>query len=341
MGYRAAVVGCGRIAGRLDDDPRRSEIWTHAGAYTAVSKVALVAAADIDLERLEAFGKRWQVPMLYQDYRQMLAKERLDILSICTHSPLHLPITKAAVEAGVQAIFCEKPLAECLDSADQIVALCQERGVTLAVNHTRRWDCSYRKVNTCLATGQIGKIQAMTAYYTGGVANIGSHLFDVLRLLGGEVHWVQAATTNGASPEDPDLSGSVYFTDGFLCHIHGCNQQNYLLIEIDILGTNGRLKISQNGACVEHWTAQQSERYSGYHELVPETPVMTLAENRRMVHAVEDITACLESGAEPQCSGQDGRGALELVAAFRQSYLSGGEKVYLPMQERRIKLPSK
>jgi predicted dehydrogenase len=340
MVYRAAIVGCGRIAGQLDDDPRRHEVWTHAGAYTALPQVALIAAADIDHDRLAAFGKRWQVAALYQDYRQMLHKERPDILSICTHSPLHLPITRAGVEAGVQAIFCEKPLAQSVEEADQIVTMCQQRDVVLAVNHTRRWDDAYRGVKTLLATSLIGKIQGMTAYYAGGVANTGSHLFDVLRMLGGEVCWVRADGPNSNNREDPDLSGSFYFADGFLCHIHGCEQQNYLLLELDILGTSGRVRLSHNGGIVARWRVQESTHYTGYQELAADAPLLLPMENRRMIHAVEDILGCLEQGGEPQCSGRDGRAALELVAALQQSSAAGGEKVYLPLQERGTKIHS-
>jgi predicted dehydrogenase len=341
MVYRAAIVGCGRVAGQLDDDPRRHEVWTHAGAYTALPQVALIAAADIDGDRLAAFGKRWQVAALYQDYQHMLHQERPDILSICTHSPLHWSIARAGVEAGVQAIFCEKPLAQSVEEADQMVTLCQQRGVVLAVNHTRRWDDTYCGVKRLLATEQIGKIQGMTAYYAGGVANTGSHLFDVLRMLGGEVCWVRADGPNGHHRQDPDLSGSFYFTDGFLCHIHGCEQQNYLLFELDILGTSGRVRLSHNGGIVARWRAQESTRYTGYQELAADAPLLPLAENRRMLHAVEDILGCLEQGGEPQCSGRDGRAALELVAALQQSSVAGGEKVYLPLQERRQNIDAK
>jgi predicted dehydrogenase len=341
MVYRVAIVGCGRIAGQMDHDPRRTEIWTHAGAYTALSQVALVAAADIDLQKLEEFGKRWDIPALYHDYRQMLEQERPDILSICTHSPLHLPIAKAGVETGVKAIFCEKPLAACVEEADEMVTVCQQTGTVLAVNHTRRWDDTYRKVKTLLASGRVGKIQAMTAYYTGGVANIGSHLFDVLRFLGGEVRWVRAECVNSKNHLDPDVSGSFYFDDDILCHIHGCNQQNYLLVEIDLIGTKGRVRISHNGACVDLWTASESERYTGYQELVAQQPLVLPSNNRRMVNAVEDVLLCIQTGGTPQCSGTDGRAALELVTAFRQSSRMGGEKIALPLKERGLNIPSK
>ena len=114
MQYRAGIVGCGRIGSELDDDPRRKVVSTHAGAYRAVDEVELVAACDLIKEKLEKCGKRWQIASLYDDYGEMLRKEALDILSICTWNSTHLAVVREAVTNGVKAILCEKPIADSL-----------------------------------------------------------------------------------------------------------------------------------------------------------------------------------------------------------------------------------
>ncbi len=339
MQYRAAIVGCGRIAGQLDDDPRRQEIWTHAGAYHATPQVRLVAAADIVPDRLAAFGARWQVPYLYHDYRHMLRTERPDLLSICTHSPLHLEMVEAGVEAGVKAIFCEKPLAASLAEADRLVNLCARAGVVLAVNHTRRWEPLYRLIQS-QRVATIGPLQGLTAYYTGGLANMGSHLCDFLRFLGGEVRWVRADRVCDPAGGDPDVTGCIGFADGFVGTVHGLHQTHYFVFEIDLLGTRGRLRISHNGAQVEAWEVQESERYTGYQELRAAKPLACHDTTPRLVAAIEDILRCVERGGVPLCSGQDGRAALEMVAAFHQSWRQGGSRVDLPLVNRQTPIPS-
>ena len=103
--FRAGIVGCGRIGSEFDDDPLRRTISTHAGAYTAESDVELVAVSDLDKEKLQKCGKRWNVASLYQDYRVMLKEQNLDVLSICTWNSTHLDVVKEAVASGVKAIF--------------------------------------------------------------------------------------------------------------------------------------------------------------------------------------------------------------------------------------------
>src|SRR5579864_2106046 len=111
---RAGIVGCGRIGCAFDDDPRRGYVSTHAGAYALSPDVHLAALADIDAAKLERYGNKFEVPARYTDYRAMLERERLDILSVCTWNDTHRPIIADAVERGVRAIFCEKPVAESL-----------------------------------------------------------------------------------------------------------------------------------------------------------------------------------------------------------------------------------
>ena len=94
MIYRAAVIGCGRIGSEFDDDPKRKTISTHAGAYSAVDEIKLVAASDLNEQKLMRCGKRWRITSLYTDYREMLKKESLDIISICTWNSTHLEIVK-------------------------------------------------------------------------------------------------------------------------------------------------------------------------------------------------------------------------------------------------------
>ncbi len=118
---KSAIVGCGRIASGFDDDPKRkSSIATHAGAYKFLkNEVDLICASDIDELKLKNFGEKWDIKKLYVDYKEMLAKEKIDILSICTWASSHFEICKEAVNNGVRAIFCEKPIAESLAEADE------------------------------------------------------------------------------------------------------------------------------------------------------------------------------------------------------------------------------
>ena len=75
------------------------------------SRLAPAAATNI----CSSFGQMWDVDALYLDYREMFAREKLDIVCVATHPGLHRDIVEAAVDAGAKGILCEKPLALSLE----------------------------------------------------------------------------------------------------------------------------------------------------------------------------------------------------------------------------------
>jgi len=84
--YRAGIIGCGRIADAIEDELINAPAWSllpysHAGAYQRCPRTRLVAAADVNRERLEAFGRRRSVDRLYGGYREMFDRENLAIVS--------------------------------------------------------------------------------------------------------------------------------------------------------------------------------------------------------------------------------------------------------------------
>ena len=336
--YRAAIAGCGRVAGGFDDDPLRTSIWTHAGAYLAHPRTRLVAAADRDPRALAAFGRRWGVESLYSNVSSLLANEAVDILSVCTWSDSHHEIASMAAQAGVKAIWCEKPIAASLAEADGMLHDCQN--AVLAVNHVRRWDPAYCRSRELLKQGAIGQLQGAVCTYSGGISNIGTHLFDTLIYLMGPALEVRTHTGAAGCSSDPSPSGDILFQDGSVAHVVGCDPQAYLIFEIDLLGADGRLRLVNNGRRVEWWSATDSPNYSGVRELEFKKLVHQGDEGQRMVEAISDIIDCVEQGGKPRCSGEDGRAALELAAAFIRSYKSG-RRVRLPLTGKSLhqKLP--
>src|SRR5260370_12855646 len=86
---RAGVIGAGAIAA-----------YRPLPEYVANPFVDLVAISDPLLERARAAADRFGVAAIYADYYEMLARERLDVVSVCTPNHLHAPVTIAALEPG-------------------------------------------------------------------------------------------------------------------------------------------------------------------------------------------------------------------------------------------------
>ena len=148
MTRRIAIVGLSWIA--ADDaapasDPTLGTAmpYSHASAVAALPGLEIVAGCDIAEVARTAFLERWgpRYPGLevYADYREMLAAQQAELVSVVTPDHLHREVVEAAIENGARGIFCEKPIATTLADADAIVAAVRAAGVTMNVNYTRRW----------------------------------------------------------------------------------------------------------------------------------------------------------------------------------------------------------
>jgi len=118
MKYGFGIVGLGMIAD------------FHARAIAEMKGGEVVASYSRSEEKAEAFGKKFDC-MGYTNYREFLAHEGMDIVSVCTPSGLHLEPTLEAVEAGKHVIV-EKPLEVTLKRCDAMIEGAQRNGVTLA-----------------------------------------------------------------------------------------------------------------------------------------------------------------------------------------------------------------
>jgi predicted dehydrogenase len=273
----------------------------------------------------------------------MLCHEHLDIVSVCTWNSTHREIVEKALKTGVRAIFCEKPIAESLVSADLMIDQCAENKVILMVDHQRRFDRFHQDVAAYLRDGRLGQIQQATCYYTAGVANTGSHLFDLLRFFFGEIEWVQGVYSKNSSrnPNDPNVDGWLQFNDGVLAAVQACDVRHYTIFEINILANLGRLRLTSHGFDVQFEEAQESTRFVGYRELRSARSPLALSEPREfMLQAVEHLLDCLERKQNPLCSGEDGRRALEIICALRESADSGGGRIQLPLTNSSIVIES-
>lgn len=342
--YNAAIIGCGRIASDFDNDSlmRKSYgISTHAGAYVDNLNIELIAAADISDGQLNKFGKRWGVHRLYKDYRELLKNEDIDILSICTWNTTHLEILEEAVKCNVKAVFCEKPISNSLENADRMVKIANDHNIALFVNHRRRWDNLYEKIRDYIKKGHMGSIQQVSCYYTSGIANTCSHLFDVLRMFFGEIESVCAWHKNDLNKDDPNMDGYIIFQNGVTATIQSLDARYYSLFEFDIYGTVGRLRIEDNGFNVSYWKMRDSTESLGYRALLRDDSPIMVSQKAIMKNAVQNIVECLSSETMPACTGIDGVKSLEIICAFHASAMGGNMPIDLPLKRRDITIKSK
>jgi predicted dehydrogenase len=191
------MIGAGGIA-RLRHIPAFQEAARRGLAE-------LVAVCDPVAAALAAAGEQAGDVARYQDYREVLARDDIDLVSIATPNSWHEPIAVAALQSG-KHVFCEKPLALSLAGAQRMAAAAHAaKGVT-GVNHRYRWVPAARYLKELVDAGEAGEIRQIFMNYFnalvvdpstpiqwrqtraeggGNLADIGSHLIDLsLWLLG-------------------------------------------------------------------------------------------------------------------------------------------------------------
>ena len=342
--YKAAIIGLGRMGHLFETDKLNINTpRTHTGAYKFLEdKINLVSACDIRQDRLNLYNKIWGINNLYSDYKEMLKNEEIDILSVCTHAPEHKEMVMEAANSGVKAVLCEKPISTNLKDAEEMIDKCNEKGIILYINYTRRFDDQWRKVKEIIDNGDIGELTTINAYSSAGLLNGGSHLFDLLRYYNGEVDSVYAKIKKDEST-DPSGFGMLEFKNGSHAFVD-IDFRDYVLFRINLLGYKGSVRIGgmiRGDKSFGLGVSEHSPTQVGVMELkyiqFPEIPIT----RRRMplVNAINEIIESIETCKIPTSSGKDGLAALEIAMAFYESDIMK-KSVKLPLENRtRIVIP--
>ena len=346
--YRAAVIGLGRMGSTFDDEITQGGSiflpYCHAPSYVAAPNVELVAGSDIHKEQGEIFRARWGLEdgHVYTDYREMLEKERPDLLSICTTARVRSEIVIEAARAGVKAIWAEKPIAFSLQEADEMVRVCDSERTKLAVNCARRWNPFFAEARRMIDEGEFGRILQITGYGQCGLSHNGSHLIDILRYMaGGEVQWVFGEMeSDEAAGGESDLMGNGYlaFDNGVRTYLRGmpCGSANW---EIDVVCEHGRFKSCENSQGPELYRlVEGGPRGRRVQAKVP-FPYPARVQGTGLT-IVDDLISSVEDDHDPRCSGRDGLAALEIAIALRASHRGGGVRIDLPLEDRSLKIQS-
>lgn len=341
--YRVAVIGLGRIASTIDDEVvgKVSSVmlpYSHTAAYVEEPRVELVAGADPLAEKRSAFAARWGCGAVYDDYQAMLAAERPDIVSVCTRTEDRVDAVLACAAAGVKAIYAEKPIAVSLAEADRMVEGCAAHGAILAIGCSRRWDPWHVRAKELADDGLIGDRLNVAGFLSCGLSHNGSHLIDIVRYHAGNapVSYVYGdMASDEAAAADQDLSGNGYlhFANGVTGWIRATNC-GALGFEVDILGSAGRIRGLGNGLDWELWKKADDDRLAGYARAPFPRPQRLLS---AQANAVKDLVRCLDEGGQPHCTGDDGRAALEIAIALRQSHRERA-RITLPLADRSLRI---
>lgn len=328
--YRVAIIGCGRT-GKEEGRTGAGMAHMHAHGYLETGACDLVALADISRENAEAFAARHSPDAaLYTDYQEMLAKEKPDVVSVCTWPKLHAPMVVAAAEAGVRAIHCEKPMAPTWGEAKRMHAVAMARGVQLTFNHQRRFLEPFRRARRLLRDGVIGELTRLE----GSCSNLidwGTHWLDMFFFMNGETpaEWVLGQID---SREESSVFGLALENQG-LCEVKFRNGVRGVLFtgfdadigcQIRLAGTEGAIELQNQqpylrvrGAGDGAWRTEEAP--DGLHGGIA------------IDRAMADLVECLGAGREPELSSHKAIRCTEVIFATYESSRRRG-RVDLPLE---------
>lgn len=184
---RAAMIGLGAVSRNL-----------HLPAYSQLKdRVTVVAGCDPDSTARKLVGQRWRLPQVFDNPQEMIEKTKPDVVSVCTPPALHREHCLLALDHGCH-VFCEKPLAEDLHQADDILQASRKAGRMVVVNNQFPYMNIYQAAKKLIGSPEFGRLLYLHAWQTfrptdltetgwrGGLERrlcfeFGIHVFELIR----------------------------------------------------------------------------------------------------------------------------------------------------------------
>ena len=219
---RIAIIGAGGIA-----------TICHMPVYQKMDNVKVVAVCDIKPEKAKIFAEKFDVPATYVDYREMLDKEELDAVDICTPNYLHSVMAVDALNHGFH-VLCEKPDAVSVEEAEKMKAAADKNGKLLMVMRNNRFMHISSFAKKFIEEGKMGEIYAArcgwqrrrgipgkggwftTKAQSGGgpLIDLGVHMIDLTMWLMGNPKPVAVSGCTYRKFADTDVSDSEHSNFG-------------------------------------------------------------------------------------------------------------------------------
>jgi len=130
-------------------------------AHDPAQGVRIIAVCGLDLERLDIYKEQCGNDVfLTKDYRELLSREDIHAVFICTPDHLHFEHASAALRAG-KHVFLEKPMTISIEDCDSLMRLAEEMDRKLFVGHNMRCFPVMKKMHSLIAEGRIGRVEAI------------------------------------------------------------------------------------------------------------------------------------------------------------------------------------
>jgi len=226
---KMGIIGCGSIAK-----------YRHIPEAISNENVELVSLCDACEERALELSERFGVKKIYTDYSEMLVKENLDAVVVCTPNFLHADATIKAFENGCH-VLCEKPMATSLSECENMIKAAKESKKFLMIGQNQRFNKAHIKAKEIIENCELGKVLTFkTTFGHGGPENwsvedgytwffeankavfgsmgdLGVHKIDLLRFILGEEFIEVSAFITTLAKKYKDSDRLINVDDNAVC----------------------------------------------------------------------------------------------------------------------------
>jgi UDP-N-acetyl-2-amino-2-deoxyglucuronate dehydrogenase len=339
---RLAVVGCGRIS------------KNHFGSVEKhADSVELVTVCDTNPTTLQDHVERFKVPG-YARMEEMLQKESIDLVALCTPSGLHPEQAVLAARHGVH-VMTEKPMATRWSDGVAMVKACDEAGVRLFVVKQNRSNATLQLLKRAVEKKRFGRIYMVNInvfwtrpqeYYDsakwrgtwefdgGAFMNQASHYVDLLDWLIGPIESLQAYTGTLARDIQVEDTGvlNVRWRSGALgsMNVTMLTYPKNLEGSITIIGEKGTARVG--GVAVneiQHWEFAEADEDDQKVKDASYATTSVYGFGHPLYY--DNVIRVMRGEAEPETDGREGLKSLETLIAV---YLSArdGRRIALPLE---------
>ena len=366
--YRVAVIG---RTGRGDYGHGLDEVWKE------IDQVTIVAVADEDAKGRAKTAKKLGIEKTYADYREMLEKERPQIVSVAPRwLDCHRDMAVACAEVGAH-VFLEKPMCRSLQEADEMVAAFEEKNLKTVIAHQRRFSPTTRRIVDAVRDGRIGDLLELRARGKEDKRGagfdlicLGTHTMDLMRLIAGDPKWCFAEVRakgkpitkddvhegrEGYGPIAGDEINAMYRFDGLAMGYFSSHRAKHGVGDrwgIWLQGSKGIISIVKGGNeprtswFIDDPSWQPGRSKAKWQQITsagigkPET-----IEDVENIHHANEVIArnlirAIETDTQPEGNIYDARGALEMIQAVHESNrLKTAVTFPLRNREHPLKLP--
>jgi UDP-N-acetyl-2-amino-2-deoxyglucuronate dehydrogenase len=343
---KIGLIGCGRISVQ------------HFNSIEKIPEMELRAVCDIKTERAKKAAKKYKVDW-YKDYRQLLKRDDIDLVSICTPNGLHVQMGIDTAHSGKDVVM-EKPLGINLKEVDRLLNYFRKKNKKLFSVLQVRFNPPIQAVKKIIEEKKLGRINnaALVVRWArpqkyfdqdewrgtkkldgGTLLNQGIHYVDILQWLLGPVKSVFAKKdTLSHKIEIEDIVVAIFkFKNGGYATLEFtiCTYPRNLECSISILGSKGTIKIDGLAANeIETWELENLPRPALSSGLIPNVYAGGLYQGSCPNHlfVYKNIVRFYQGDkAAFITDGEEARKSLEIVEAVYSSAQLKKE-VFLPLK---------